>query len=650
MVRRLFKFAIYGLGAVLLLAGLVAGAGFVWLKGSLPRLEGSLTLAGLDSPVEILRDADGIVTIRAQGESDAYRALGFVHAQDRLWQMDFMRRTGAGRLSEVVGARTLGIDRLMRGLDLYAIAEANLATLSPQARAALEAYAAGVNAFIAAPPGPWSPGFQILRYRPEPWRPADSLVWGRLMALQLSGNWAQEVLRLELTKRLPSRAIAFLWPKVPEASPVTIRPRLRALDGGADPSRILPWDWAPKQASNVWVLSGTRSQTGQPILANDPHLSLSAPGLWYLVRIETPDGVLAGATSPGVPFHILGHNGKVAWGFTTTHADTQDLFIERPDPARPGSYLTPDGSRPFLKRKDFIRVRNGEPLRVTFRATRHGPVVNDFEDVDEPVADKPILALAWPGLRPDDRTVEALYRMNRAPTAEAFAAALDDFESPVQNIVYADTDGHMGFRTAGRIPVRKSGDGFAPVPGWTGAFDWRGWIPAADLPSLSDPASGLIVNANNRVVGPDYPFLLTSRWPDPSRAERITQVLTAQAQTHIAASETLQSDDLSLGTRRLLPRLLAAPAEPGLAKAVHRRLAEWDGRLDRDRPEPLIFAAWVAELNERLLAPRLGMLFPAFDRLNLPLIEQILEQQPAWCDDLRTPTDERAAIIRSAPH
>ena len=351
-------------------------------------------------------------------------------------------------------------------------------------------------------------------------------------------------------------------------------------------------------------MAGQRSATGAPVLANDPHLALSAPGLWYLVRIETPDLTLAGVTTPGVPFHILGHNGRVAWGLTTTHADTQDLFIEKLVKGRPDHYLTPDGPRRFAQRKDFIQVRGREPERVTFRSTRHGPVVGDLRGArPDGLADDRVLALAWPGLRPDDGSGEALYRMNRAGSAAQFAAALELLHAPVQNVGYADAEGRIGFKTAGRVPLRKAGDGFAPVPGWSGAYDWIGWIPAAELPGLADPADGVIVNANNRVVGPDYPFLLTSRWPDPARAERIAQVLAESPEASLARHEALQTDNLSLGATRALPRLLAAPQSERRPAAARERLARWDGVMDRDRPEPLIFAAWIDQLTRRLLTP-----------------------------------------------
>jgi penicillin amidase len=665
-MRRSLRLTYWTLGLVPGLATVVLGAGLVWLRGSLPDLDGNHALPALATPVEVLRDGDGIVTIRAGGELDAARALGYVHAQDRLWQMDFMRRTGAGRLSEVIGPETLGFDRLMRGLGLYRAAEANLALLAPEVHALLEAYAAGVNAFIAAPDGPWPPEFHLLRYEPEPWRPADSLVWGRLMAFQLSGNWPEELQRLRLSEYLTPEQITFLWPDYPADAPVTLgdlmpgqvrkfasesaapghdaEPAPTTLPPGSPPSNIddpLPWAWAPKDASNAWVLAGGRTASGKPILANDPHLGLDAPGLWYLARIETPELTLAGATAPGVPHLVVGHNGHIAWGFTTTHADTQDFFVERLSAGKPGHYDTPEGPKPFELREEVIEVRGEAAEVLTVRATRHGPVFSDLRPgLAEALPEGQVLALAWPALRAEDRTAGAVYRLNRARGWPDFLAAMERFDSPVQNVAYADTSGAIGFVAAGRIPLRKAGDGRTPVPGWSGDHDWRGFVPFAELPMAKDPPGGRIVNANNRVVGEAYPHLIAADWPDAERARRIEQVLDGAAEATLEESLALQQDAVSLGAARLVPLLLAGPPGTGRAAEARARLAGWDYRMARGRPEPLIFTAWMAALNEALLADELGPAFGFFQRADATLTARILTEGQAWCDDVTTPQVE----------
>ncbi len=659
-MRRFRGITYWTLGLVPGLATVVLGAGLVWLRGSLPELEGKIALPTLEQPAEVLRDGDGIVTIRAGGELDAARVLGFVHAQDRLWQMDFMRRAGAGRLSEVAGAATLGVDRLMRGLGLYRLAEASLEQLAPETRALIEAYAEGVNAFLAEPGGPLPPEFQVLGYEPEPWRPADSLVWGRLMAFQLSNNWWDEVRRLQLAGRLSPAQIAFLWPETAPDAPVTLssspgqwrESRARSTTPSTAPTappfatprrtetlgEAIPWSWAPKDASNVWVLAGARTATGLPILANDPHLPLEAPGQWYLARIETPELTLAGATAPGVPFMMAGRNGAIAWGFTTTHADTQDLFIERQSRGKPEYYDTPTGPQPFSVREEVFAVRDQAPETLLVRETRHGPVLSDLRpELAEILPEGQVLALAWPALRADDRGADALYRLNRARGWPDFLAAMALFHSPVQNIAYADKTGGVGFLTGGRIPLRKAGDGRTPVPGWSGDYDWTGFIPFAELPMAKDPTSGLLINANNRVVDGAYPHLISADWPDPYRAMRIRGVLESVDEATVDDSLALQQDVVSLGTPGLLSQLLRTPL-PETDRAVSARalLAKWRYDMTRDRPEPLIFHAWLTALNRAVFSDELGPIYPRFHRIDTDLLVSVLTTGDVWCDDITT--------------
>jgi len=633
------------LAGLVILSVLGIGGAYVWLRGSLPQTEGALRIAALEAPVEVLRDADGIVTIRAENDHDTAVALGFVHAQDRLWQMDFMRRSGAGRLSEVVGPATRRLDRFMRTLGLYRVAEANVAQASPAMRDMLAAYADGVNAFIADPGGPLPLEFQLLRYKPEPWRPADSLVWGRLMALQLSGNWTEEILRARVARHLTPEQVDFLWPGYPADAPITLAEVAGDLDRLPlrDLAAVLPWEWAPKDASNAWALSGALTASGKPLLANDPHLALSAPGQWYMARIETPGRVLAGATAPGVPFLILGHNGHIAWGFTTTHSDTQDLFVERIDPANPDRYLTPGGSQPFDTRQETIGILGAAPETITVRTTRHGPVLSDA--VDEAAAaakaaggEKSVLALAWPALRTDDRTAEALLAINRAANWDNFRAATDHFDSPQQNIVYADTTGTIGFVAPARVPIRKAGDGRFPVPGWTGEYDWTGIIPAADLPMTVNPPARRVIVANNKIVPDTYPYFLTADWPDPYRAQRIQDVLDASAKTPatVEGSLAIQQDVVSLAARQLLPLLLRTKPQTDRAREALSVLANWDGSMRRDAAAPLLFYAWMRELNQTLLADELGDDFADFQRPNAELLARVLSEGPAWCDDVKS--------------
>ncbi|MEQ8818105.1 MAG: penicillin acylase family protein [Thalassobaculum sp.] len=644
---------------VLLALNVLAAGGVLWLRTSVPTVAGTVEgLAGLAKPASVTRDSRGVLYITAESPEDASFALGFAHAQDRLWQMEMTRRIGSGRLAEVVGEAGLPVDRMLRTLGLYRLAEANLDRLSPAARAHVEAYAAGVNGYLDTRSGALPPEFVLLGHSPERWRPADSLVWGRLMSLQLAGNWFGEILRARMLKAGLTRAdLDTLWaerPQPPRAGADASSPAvgsgtaLSLLDAGRLDriAAALPDVLAPRLASNVWILDGSRTPTGKPVLAGDPHLGFTDPGLWSLARIETPGYRRVGAFVPGVPFLLLGHNGRVAWSMTTTTSDTQDLFVEKLDPADPGRYLTPDGSAAFATRTETLRAGD-RTLELTVRATRHGPVVSDvMESAADAAAAGTVLALASPVLMADDDTAEALFRMGEATDADSFVAALRGFHAPQQNVAFADVDGRLGIVSAGRVPVRV-GDGFLPSQGWTGTQDWRGWLPFEALPKLRDPASGAIVNANNR-VWPSEQDRFFGREPDaPYRADRIAERL-ADADGSVEAMAALQRDTRSGYARDLVPVLLplvAGRAPDKATRAALTLLRLWDGDMAAGRPEPVIFAAWTAALHERLLADDLGGLLRGYQRIRAATLLRILLHEPGWCDDRRTATIENCADI-----
>lgn len=620
----LSRVVLLGVLSILLLA---AAGGWVWLGRSLPVLEGRLTVPGLQAPVEVARDRHGIPRIVATSAHDGYFALGYVHAQDRLWQMESQRRLGAGRLAELVGEAAVPTDRFMRVLGLYRLAEGSVAALSPEARAVFEAYADGVNAFLDSG-RTLPPEFLALGHRPERWTPADSLVWGRLMAMRLSANWREELLRARVVGAAPAEAVRLLWPDYPADAPTTLD---TAWDGAV--GRLLaamPAAIRPTLASNVWALDGRHTVSGKPLLVNDPHLPFEAPVLWYLARLEMPGLTLIGATVPGVPVHLLGHNGSAAWGITTTHGDTMDLFVEREATGGDGrAYQTPDGPLPFVTRDEVIRVKDGADVRVTVRATRHGPIV--VED--------PPTALSATALAEGDRTAEAIWRINQARSWPEFVDATRLFHTPQQNIAWAGADGTIGFAVAGRVPRRKSGDGTLPRPGWTGEFDWDGWVPFEELPRLVNPPSGRIVNANNKPVPEGYPHLLAADWPDPHRARRIGALL--DRLKHRAGPDDMRAmlrDTLSPAAAELLPVLLAAPVSGDeRARQARRMLAGWDGTMRRERPEPLIFQAWLAAAQRAVLAAEIGDLAASFPLARPSLLAAAL---PAHSDLVARALDE----------
>lgn len=587
---------------------LLVGGGVVWLaRASLPQLEGEVELRGLLAPVTVVRDAWAIPHVAAQSEADVYRALGFLHGQDRLWQMEFDRLAGQGRLAEVLGAAALPHDRFVRTLGLAASAERAAADIDPDTLALLEAYAAGVDAAIAGYGFALPPEFLILRHRPEPWRPVDSVRFLKLMALDLSGNWRQELLRARLAQRLRPNQLALLWPDVVPPGPITMAAlaslpleRLAAALPDPPPGGI---------GSNVWVAAGARTASGRPLLANDPHLGLQMPGQWYLAHLEAHGLAVIGATLPGVPFVVLGRNRTLAWGFTNTGSDTQDLFVERLDPASGGRYLTPAGSEGFRVRTETIAVRGEPPERLEVRETRHGPVISDLvPGADVAIGDGEALALAWTQLQDlgPDTTMAAGFALGRAATAGAFVAAAELYRGAQQNMAFATNSGSVGMISPGLVPIRRQGDGRMPVPGWAGTHDWLGTIPAASLPRRLDPPSGLLINANNRLVDASYPFFLGADWEEPFRAERIAALLGTGPPFDVERMAAVQLDQVSGLARYLLPFLPAAGAMPKERRDVHEALAAWDGTMWKDRPEPLIFAAWQREFGRRLAGSALG--------------------------------------------
>ena len=575
--RRFLRWTLYFAAITTVTVILAVGAGLFWLRSSLPQLDGELRLPGLEGPVQVLRDRYGVPTIRAGNAADAAFGLGFAHAQDRFAQMELMRRGGSGRMSELVGGMALGFDRYTRGLGLRRQAERQAAALPPDLLQVAEAYAAGVNAWLGARDGPLPWELALLFYDPEPWSVADSMLWGRLMAFRLAGNWRAEALRARMAKRLTPGQIEDLWPPAAVDDPVTL-PGLGS-----------------SGASNVWAVSEPTA------LANDPHLGFTIPNIWYLARIETPQGVLAGATAPGVPFMVLGHNGAIAWGLTTPYTDTADV-VTQPEVV--------------AVHRETVAVRWGDSAELELRRTRKGVVVSDFSDA---------LPEGWavesPAFRDDDRTAEALGRLNRARDWPGFLDALRKFHSPQQNIVYADRIGRIGIATPGRTPDRRGGFDVSRTTTWSGL------VPFERLPQRVDPPSGRIVNANNRLVDETYPHYLGREWEAPYRAIRIQELLDAKA-----GHEAIQNDALSLSARELLPHLLEAVPDA--------RLLAWDGDMDRRRPEPLIYMAWMREAMRAVFADELGPLFDDWWAYRPLLLHQVLLDRPAWCDDTRTKPKE----------
>lgn len=645
------RWIIRGLLGIAALAALVAIVA-VWLTlRSLPVTQGTLNLVGPDASIEIRRDTNGIPFINAQSEGDASFALGYVHAQDRLFQMEFMRRLGAGRLAEVLGAQALGSDRFMRTLGLYRHAQANFDGLTPETKHVLQRYADGVNSWLASRTRPLPPEFQLLMYSPEQWSPADSLVWQKLMSLSLAGNWRDELLRSDLLKSLSTAQVEALWPDLTPGASTTLAAHKTEVPLGFAKVLMASIDTyvPPTLASNVWVLDGRQTSSGKPLLASDPHLGFQAPIVWYMARLEWPGEVRSGATTPGVPFTVIGHNNHTSWGMTTTHSDLQDLFIERVTGIN--SYQTPSGSVAFEKHTEVIDVRFSEPVSITIRTTRHGPVVSDLTAFSQIQPDpNTVLALSATMLRDDDRTANAIYMLGHSRTVDEVKTALSQFDGPQQNFMYADATGGIGFSAPALLPMRKNGNGTVPVPGWSGEYDWDGWVPYDELPHSLNPPSGRLVNANNRPVAKDYPHLIAASFPAGYRASRIEQRLNnlSPQNTDFDAMLDIQLDNQSAMAIDLLPLLLSLlSSESDELQSAAALLKGWDGTMSRNQAAPLIFLTWMDFVKERLLADELADLYPSY-RGNRPiLIRNILTKQSVWCDDVTTAAPESCSQIVS---
>ena len=597
-LRRLLLRAAGTVGAILLLALLLV-VGVLWQ--TLPPTRQTLRIAGLHHPVTITLDEHGIPRIQAADLVDAAAATGFLHARDRMFQMELMRRVGSGRVAELAGPAGVPIDRMTRTLGLRQLAEAAVPALPAATRDLLDAYARGVNAAIAVRGRFIAPEFLVLG-RPAAWTPADSLLWGRLMGLSLAGNWRTELARLAASATVPPARLLQLAPQHPD----TPAPEANLAPAGAPASTGLagrlssllprfPAPWTlPEHASDEWAVDGAHSRTGTPLLAGDPHLAFGFPAIWYLIRIDVPGLALTGASAPGIPFLVIGQNGHIAWTFTSSSADTQDLFLETPLPD--GRYATPDGPRQFTVRQERIRVRGAPDIVLTIRATRHGPVISDAlpKDVPPDRIGNQVIAASMENLRPED-AAPGLAALDVAIGIDDASRAAVLIASPVQNLLVADRT-RIALFTTGHVPVRRAGDGSLPVEGADGAYDWVGDASGSALPVIVAPAGGHLLNGNERTSPPDFPTFMGRDWPAPWRADRIRTLLDATRHHDVLEFTRMQTDIVSAFARHMLPLLQARALQPAAGSMSGRALAllrGWEGSMAEDRPQPLIFNAWM---------------------------------------------------------
>ena len=637
------------LAIIILMLVVVPLSGYLWLRTSLPQTSGAVRIAGLDGQVEIVRDRWGVPHIFAATDHDAFLALGYVHAQDRLWQMEMNRRIGAGRLSEFLGEATLEIDQFQRTLGYYRAAHSDYPALSERSRMALDAYAAGVNAWIGEG-HLLPPEYLLLGVQPEPWTPYDSLVWEKMMSWDLGGDYEMELLRRQLGETLGPERAAQLLPPFPEDGVVILPDGVTADAWQQTAADLLALDrrlqldfgrGGREIGSNNWVVAGTRTESGLPLLADDPHLSTSIPSIWYLAELQGDQIHAIGATFPGLPAIVIGHNERVAWGVTNVGPDTQDLYIEQINPANPNQYRVEDGWEELMVVEEIIVVDGrDEPLAWAARSTRHGPLISDVSGTGAPVA------LRWVTLEAGDTTMDAFVGINYAANWQEVVDSLRFYVSPSQNMVYADIDGNIGYFAPGRIPIRSEGhNGMLPVPGWDSSAEWTGYIPFDELPQVYNPPAGFVATANNRVVGDEYPYLISNDWAPPYRAERIVTLIEEMSSggETISAGDiaAIQADRFSAQVDDLLPFLLTVePQDERQSRAV-AYLQDWTGELALDSVAASIYEAWMLHLERALFADDLrGDLFEEMALRANPLFLTNVLNDPAlalvWCDDVLT--------------
>jgi penicillin amidase len=616
---------------------------------AMPAYSGTERLAGLSTEARVWRDAYGVPHIFANSMDDAARALGYAHASERMFQMDILRRVGQGRMAEIRGPDLLPVDKFIRTLGFYREAETSFSALSPWAQKRLEAYAQGVNVFLASHALP--PEFLLAGDTAEPWKPADSLVIGKIEAYQLSQNFKLKLLRARLIAKLGEERANWLFPGARPGDPITTLPAVGDTHASYDriDDQLGALTGIGKGASNEWVVAGSRTLTGRPILANDPHLDLSAPILWYLARVVTPEGSVKGATLPGAPVVVLGQNDSIAWGLTTADSNVQDLFIETVDPADPLKYLAPGGPKPFETREETIHVKGGADVRLMIRATRHGPILSDVNaDLADFAGPGKAVALAFTGLGDRDTTAEAMLRVNSARNWGEFLDALRLYQTPTQNLVFADVSGDIGFLNPGLVPLRKSGLGLVPVEGASADFDWTGAIPFEEWPQLHNPETGFAFNANNANFPDDHLPSFGQDWEENFRARRIQQFFDSIDKHSLETSATMQADHLSLDVKDLQPFIaMIAPSDERARKAQTMLLA-WNGVMDKDHAEPLIYTAFIRSLHRILLDDKTGLAMGEKGPFAMTTLVSLMRDHPSWCDGPDAPDpDCRGALGRA---
>jgi penicillin amidase len=671
----LFRWLLRILTGLIVLGLAAGGIGYWFLSRSLIDYDEDFTLQGLTAPVEIVRNNDSVPHIFGQTDADVFFALGFVHAQDRLWQMTMLRRTAQGRLSELFGPATQGVDELIRRLDIYTLSLESVKAQDAETLAALQAYSAGVNAWIeqvnTGARGRGAPEFWMFQPEIAAWAPADSIAIIKLMALQLSSHVQDEVLRARLSTLLPADRLADILPEDPTQGIAALPDYASLIPGVAPDSRPLDFALGPFSpvadpgmagASNAWAAAPFRSAAGGALLAGDPHLGFTAPTIWYLARLQLSTGGVIGGTIPGVPAIMVGRSDKVGWALTTAYLDDQDLVIEKQNPDNPEEYALPDGTwAKFQSRQTILTVKDEPPVTLTLRWSRNGPILSPKQyEVGTITPPGHVAALSWTALSGQDTSMTAALRLMRSQTVADAIAAGRVYVAPAQNLMLAGPDG-IALQVIGAMPERDPAhpsQGRLPSPGWHPATGFKGLFDYGENPSFLNPTSGLLGNTNNKTVDRPFPRHVSFTWGDTQRIQRwLTLMKSREVHTRESFIEA-QTDTVNPTARLLLPLIGAdlwftgEAAPEGTPEAFRQRalklLAEWNGEMNEHMPEPLIAEAWLRSLQDRLIRDELGPMADSFTHPDPIFLERVFRNTggaAVWCDVIQSAVVETCTDI-----
>ena len=658
-LNTLLRIALWLIGLTLVA---ILAATLTYLYYAQSNISGKRTIKSLGDSVSITFDEVDIPHIQAKSQVDAYFALGYLHASERSWQMEMNRRIASGRLSEILGPDTVKIDRFIRTLGIKRAAERQFDRYPVSAKRVLQAYADGVNAGNAQLGWALPVEYLLTGSKPGHWSPTDSVAWMLMMAYDLGGNWHKELQRLELSQYLNTKQVWEVMPSFEAGEPVTnvdfakMYRDLKVFNLAEKTPHIRPKNLPATElahlnmpgatdgiGSNNWALSGKNTQSGKPLLANDPHLGLSAPAIWYFAYLDAPGLKVIGGTLPGIPAVVLGRTDKFAWSFTNTNPDVQDLYIEKIDEANPGMYRGPDGPLPFKVRQEIIDIKNAPSLTFLVKETRHGPVISDSYARANKAIDtsRYALALRWTALDTENQSVAGLLEMNRATDLDQFKQALRKNYAPMQNVVMADIDGNIAYQAAGVAPKRLLHHGLygaAPALGWEKQYDWNGYVPFEQLPASNNPEQGWIATANQRIIATNDPNPLTGDWDLSARYDRIVDLIKSRSTYDMDFMKVMQADTLSLTSLPLLPLFKTSQSSHPLAAQAMEIAKNFDGNMTINSPSALIFNAWADHLTRNLFS-RLGHLFSdnyGNQNYRAALLNQIQNPNSPWCDDPKT--------------